>query len=112
MSAYFEDARDVSDPAVLADVAVTAGLDAARVDAVLADDEFRDAVRDDVARAAAYGAGGVPFFVFEEQYAVSGAQPTEVFTDVLDQVWQATRPTPVTVVAGATGEVCGPEGCD
>ena len=112
MSAYFEDARDVSDPAVLGEVAVTAGLDPARVDAVLAGDEFRDAVRDDVARAAAYGAGGVPFFVFEEQYAVSGAQPTEVFTDVLDQVWQATRPTPVTVVAGSTGDVCGPEGCD
>ncbi len=114
MAAYFEQARDLSDPAVLRDVAVSTGLDGARVDEVLADQEYADAVRADVAQAAAYGASGVPFFVFDEQYAVSGAQPTEVFTQVLDQVWQASRPTPVTVLggAGATGDVCGPEGCD
>jgi predicted DsbA family dithiol-disulfide isomerase len=54
----------------------------------------------------------VPFFVFEGKYAVSGAQPIEVFGQVLEQVREATQPTPVTVVAGATGDVCGPEGCD
>jgi predicted DsbA family dithiol-disulfide isomerase len=52
----------------------------------------------------------VPFFVFEEKYAVSGAQPAEVFGQVLQQVWEATRP--LTVVAGPTGDVCGPDGCD
>jgi predicted DsbA family dithiol-disulfide isomerase len=112
MSAYFEDARDVSDAEVLRDVAIASGLDADRVAAVLAADEYADAVRDDVTRAAAYGAGGVPFFVFEGKYAVSGAQPTEVFSQVLDQVWQSERPQPITVVAGETGDVCGPEGCD
>jgi predicted DsbA family dithiol-disulfide isomerase len=112
LSAYFESARDLSDHAVLRVVAVEAGLDQARVDEVLASREYDDAVRADVAQAAAYGATGVPFFVLEGQYAVSGAQPTEVFARVLEQVWEATRPTPVTVVAGATGDVCGPEGCD
>jgi hypothetical protein len=34
------------------------------------------------------------------------------FARVLDLVWEATPPTPVTVVAAATGDVCGPEGCD
>jgi len=111
MSAYFEEARDLSDPAVLREVAVAAGLDPARVDEVLVGEEFRDAVRADVAQAAAYGANGVPFFVLEGQYAVSGAQPTEVFARVLAQVWEATRPSPVPLVTGATGDVCGPEGC-
>lgn len=112
LSAYFEDARDLSDHAVLHEVAIAAGLDGGRVDEVLAGTEYAEEVRQDVAQAAAYGATGVPFFVLEGQYAVSGAQPTEVFAQVLDQVWQATRPSPVQVVAGATGDVCGPEGCD
>ncbi len=110
LSAYFEDVRDVSDHAVLREIAVSTGLDAAEVDEVLDGDRYRDAVVADIEQALAYGAGGVPFFVFEGAYGVSGAQPTEVFADVLEQVWQATRPAPLPVVAG--GEVCGPEGCD
>lgn len=112
MSAYFEEARDPSDHAVLREVAVAAGLDGERVDEVLAGQEYGDAVQADVARAVDYGATGVPFFVLEGKYAVSGAQPTEVFGRVLQQVWEATRPAPVSVVAGATGDVCGPDGCD
>jgi len=112
LAAYFESARDVSDHTVLRGIAVSEGLDESRVDAVLAGDEYGDAVRADIAQAAAYGATGVPFFVLEGQYAVSGAQPKEVFTRVLEQVWDATRPTPVTVVAGSQDDVCGPEGCD
>jgi predicted DsbA family dithiol-disulfide isomerase len=115
MSAYFEEARALSDHAVLREIATQAGLDRRRVNEVLTGDEYADAVRADVAQAASYGATGVPFFVLEGQYAVSGAQPTEVFAEVLEQVWDATRPAPVQVVAGAAdqaAEVCGPEGCD
>ena len=111
MSAYFEDARDVSDHDVLREVAVAAGLPESRVDEVLAGQEYAAEVRADVAQAAAYGATGVPFFVVEQKYGVSGAQPTEVFTQVLEQVWAETSPEPLTVVAGPTGDVCGPDGC-
>jgi predicted DsbA family dithiol-disulfide isomerase len=111
LAAYFEDVRDVSDHDVLREVAVGTGLDATEVDDVLAGDRYRDAVSADIDQARAYGAGGVPFFVFEEAYAVSGAQPTEVFAQVLDQVWEATRPALVTL-GSAEGDVCGPEGCD
>ena len=110
MSAHFVDVHDVSDHAVLRETAIGVGLEAAEVDEVLAGDRYREAVSADIEQARAYGAGGVPFFVFEGAYAVSGAQPVEVFADVLDQVWQATRPAPLPVVAG--GEVCGPGGCD
>ena len=109
MAAYFEDVRDVSDHAVLREVAVGAGLDGARVDEVLASDEYAGEVRADVAQAVSYGANGVPFFVLEGAYAVSGAQPTEVLRQVLQQVWDATRPAPVTVLAG---ETCDVDGCD
>jgi predicted DsbA family dithiol-disulfide isomerase len=112
MSAYFEEVCDVSDPAVLREIAVAAGLDRERVDEVLAGQEYADAVRADVAQATAYGATGVPFFVFEGRYGVSGAQPAEVFEQVLEQVWRETQDSLVTVVAGATGDVCGLEGCD
>ena len=81
------------------------------MDEVLAGDRYRDAVSADIDQARAYGAGGVPFFVFEGAYAVSGAQPTEVFGQVLEQVWEATRPALVTL-GGTQGDVCGPEGCD
>jgi predicted DsbA family dithiol-disulfide isomerase len=112
MSAYFEDARDVSAHEVLREVALASGLPAARIDEVLAGQEYGDQVRADAARAAAYGANGVPFFVLDEKYAVSGAQTTEAFAQVLDQVWEASQPSPLSLLAGPTGDVCGPDGCD
>ena len=110
-AAYFEDVRDVSDHAVLREVAIGAGLDGSEVDDVLAGARYRDAVEADIERARAYGAGGVPFFVLEEAYAVSGAQPTDTFAQVLQQVWQATQPDLVTL-GGTDADVCGPEGHD
>ena len=108
LTAYFTRAEDVGDHAVLRAAAVAAGLDEARVDAVLAGEEYTDAVAADVARARAYGATGVPFFVVDERYGVSGAQPTELFTEVLEKAWADAHPL-AAVVGG--GEVCGPDGC-
>ena len=111
LEAYFTHARDVSDHAVLREVAVTAGLDGVRVDEVLASREFEAEVRADVEQAQAYGATGVPFFVIDQKYGVSGAQPTEVFAQVLERAWAESHPS-VEVLAPATGgEVCGPDGC-
>ena len=108
LTAYFTRAEDVGDHAVLRAAAVAAGLDEARVDAVLAGEAYTDAVAADVARARAYGATGVPFFVVDERYGVSGAQPTELFTEVLEKAWADAHPL-AAVVGG--GEVCGPDGC-
>lgn len=90
-------------------LATRAGLDATAVRAVLADpDAYADAVRHDEREAAQLGATGVPFFVFDNKYAVSGAQPTEVFTQALTTAWND-RPAPLVTVAD--GETCGPDGC-
>lgn len=113
LHAYFEQARNVGDHDVLAEVAVGAGLDAERVRAVLASQEFVEAVAADVAQARAYGASGVPFFVLDQKYGVSGAQPVEVFEQALRQAWDASHPGLQMAVGVATedGAACGPDGC-
>ena len=109
LSAYFEQAQDVGDHDVLTKVAVGTGLDEARVRAVLAGQEYAEAVAADVAQARAFGATGVPFFVIDRAYGVSGAQPAEVFAQVLDQAWSESHP--VLQSLGGDAEACGPDGC-
>ena len=62
-------------------------------------DAFDAEVSADIALARAFGATGVPFFVFDRKYAVSGAQETALFTEVLDKAWSDAQP--LTVVGGA-----------
>ena len=113
LSAYFEQARNVGDHDVLTEVGVAAGLEEARVRAVLASDEYADAVAGDVDRARAYGATGVPFFVVEEKYGISGAQPKELFAQALQQAWTEAHPVLQTIggEAGSDAGACGPDGC-
>jgi predicted DsbA family dithiol-disulfide isomerase len=87
MKAYFTQARNISDPAVLVDLAVTVGLDEQRVRDVLGSDAYRDDVMADQAQAQAFGANGVPFFVIDRRYGVSGAQPAAVLAQALTQAW-------------------------
>jgi predicted DsbA family dithiol-disulfide isomerase len=84
VDAHFRDGEDVGDHAVLRRVAVDAGVDGVAVDEVLGGERYADAVAADVHQARAYGANGVPFFVIDQKYGVSGAQPVEVFTQVLE----------------------------
>jgi predicted DsbA family dithiol-disulfide isomerase len=113
LSAYFEQARNVGDHDELTAIAVTAGLDEARVREVLAGEEYADAVAADIDQARAFGATGVPFFVVDRKYGISGAQPAEVFSQVLDQAWTESHPVLQTVGgdAGSDAGVCGPDGC-
>jgi predicted DsbA family dithiol-disulfide isomerase len=75
---------------------------------VLAGYEYADAVRADIEQARAFGATGVPFYVVDRAYGISGAQPTEVFSQVLDRAWADSHPA-LDVVGGA--DACGPDGC-
>lgn len=87
LAAYFTRGESVGDHDVLRRAAAAAGLDAARVEQVLASNEFRDEVMADVAQARAYGSSGVPFFVIDGRFGISGAQPTELFEQALAQAW-------------------------
>jgi predicted DsbA family dithiol-disulfide isomerase len=110
LAAYFLRAENVADHDVLAKAAATVGLDEVRVKEVLAGNEYADAVESDIRRAAALGATGVPFFVIDEKYGVSGAQPAETFTQVLERAWSESHPL-LDIVGGNADETCGPDGC-
>jgi predicted DsbA family dithiol-disulfide isomerase len=86
LKAYFVDGRHVGRIEDLADLAAEIGLDRAEAVRVLSDNTYLADVKADVARAAEYGINGVPFFVFEEKYGVSGAQDPATFANVLAQV--------------------------
>ena len=80
---------------------------------MLAGDTFGTEVRQDESRARALGANGVPFFVIDEAYGVSGAQPPEVLLGAMEQAWSETHPL---TVIGATspdadGAACTDDSC-
>lgn len=85
LAAYFCEGQNIADFTVLADLAKDAGLDRAAALAVLNNhEEYAQAVRADIQEAQALGISGVPFFVIDRKYAVSGAQPVEVFLRALE----------------------------
>jgi predicted DsbA family dithiol-disulfide isomerase len=86
LKAYFVEGLHVGREAELADLAQEVGLDREAAREALADDAYLDDVHADIAQARAYGINGVPFFVIDGRYGVSGAQSPESFTQVLDKV--------------------------
>ncbi|MFI9817747.1 DsbA family oxidoreductase [Saccharothrix variisporea] len=104
--AHFAEGRSLFTPEALTKVAVDAGLDEDDVRRVLESDAYLDAVRADEREAARLGANGVPFFVVDGRYGISGAQPVELFTKALETAW-ADRPVAVLQDVNA----CSVDGC-
>jgi predicted DsbA family dithiol-disulfide isomerase len=107
--ATFTEGLPVSDHEALVATVVDAGLDADEARAVLESDRYADAVRADEQQARAYGVTGVPFFVVDEKYGVSGAQPPELILQVLETAWRERAPQLVTVAGDAP--VCDDDSC-
>jgi predicted DsbA family dithiol-disulfide isomerase len=82
--AHFTDNRDVSDPAVLADIAASVGLDQGRAAALLASDDYGEMVRTEEAYWADRNVTGVPAFILGGRMLVPGAQDPEVFIRVIE----------------------------
>lgn len=109
LRAYLGEGESIGDVDVLGRLASEVGVPQDEAEALLAGDEHAEAVRRDEAQAATIGIRGVPFFVFEKKYAVSGAQPAETLLEILDRTWnEVVAPGLEMVAEGAT---CGPEGC-
>jgi predicted DsbA family dithiol-disulfide isomerase len=81
--AYFTEQRSIFDRPALVELAADAGLDRDEIRAALDSDAYADAVAEDLREAAALGVRGVPFFVFDNKYGVSGAQSVDVFVEAL-----------------------------
>lgn len=94
LKAYFTDSEHIGDPDTLKKLAEEIGLDGSAVNTLLQTDDYRAQVRADEEEAKQIGVEGVPFFVFAEKYAVSGAQSTAAFTEVLEKVWQEQQAKP------------------
>ena len=88
--AYFTDQASIFDHASLAGLAADAGLDRDEALTVLAGDEYSLAVDADEEAARSFGISGVPFFVIDRRYGISGAQPAETIAAVLERVWAET----------------------
>lgn len=85
-TANFVEGRNVGDHSVLVDIAASSGMDSEDVKRRLVTDEDRDTIRQEIANAQRMGVSGVPFFVIDGKYAISGAQGVDAFTKALRQI--------------------------
>lgn len=114
--AHFVQSRNIGETSVLVDVAEEIGLDKAEAEEVLNSDQFAEAVRYDVYESQNLGIRGVPYFVMDRKYGVSGAQPVQAFTDALTQSfteWKETQPkTTLTSLNKTDDAICDENGCE
>ncbi len=110
MAAYFVEGAAIGDRDVLVRVSVEEGLDEAAVRSVLDGDAYADDVRHDELEARQLGISGVPFFVLDRAYGVSGAQPADTLRAALQEAWTAAHPLQM-VAAGDTDSTCSDESC-
>jgi predicted DsbA family dithiol-disulfide isomerase len=106
MRAYLTEGQLIGDPAVLARLAVEAGLPEDEVRDTLATDRFAADVREDERTAERIGIRGVPFFVVDRAVGASGAHPPEALLELLRRGRELNPPIPV----AAAGETCGLDG--
>lgn len=114
--AHFVNSKNIGENDVLVELAVEIGLNRAEAEEVLKGDEFAEAVRYDIYESQNLGIRGVPYFVMDRKYGVSGAQPAQAFTDALTQSfteWKETQPkTTLTSLNKNDDAVCDENGCE
>lgn len=110
--AYFSEGAALGDTETLVRLVSEVGINAEEARAVLAGDEYAEAVRGDIQEARELGIQGVPFFLIDEKYGISGAQSSEVFKKALDQVWAESHPVSKIInVGGEDGTSCEGDSC-
>jgi predicted DsbA family dithiol-disulfide isomerase len=85
--AYFTEVRHVGEMKTLIELATEIGLDQQKLQSMLNSNEYEADVRAQEQDAQQIGVTGVPFYVINRKYAISGAQPSEVFLEVMEKVW-------------------------
>ncbi|MES9737239.1 DsbA family oxidoreductase [Peribacillus frigoritolerans] len=109
--AYFTEGKHIGDHATLASLAEEVGIEKSETESMLAGTAFTAEVRGNEQEGSLLGITGVPFFVINRKYGISGAQPTEAFLDTLKKVWA--EENPLTIVSDpATGDACTDGSCN
>ncbi|MEW9502086.1 DsbA family oxidoreductase [Jeotgalibacillus marinus] len=103
LKAYFIEFQHIGDHETLAKIAAEVGLDHDEVLAVLSSNDYNESVQNDINEASKLGVNGVPFFVIDQKYAVSGAQSSDTFKEVLEKVWAEKSASPL-IQVGANRE--------
>jgi predicted DsbA family dithiol-disulfide isomerase len=111
--AYFSEGQSLFDRSKLASLATEVGLDAAEVTRVLNSDRYDADVTADENEARELGISGVPFFVIDGRYGISGAQPTALFSQALEQAWAESHGgvSPALFAEASEGTACTDESC-
>jgi predicted DsbA family dithiol-disulfide isomerase len=107
--AYFTEGKDFGDHDILVSIGKEIGLGEEEIKSALVSDAYAEKVEEDIQEASEIGVQGVPFFVFDRKYAVSGAQPPEYFLQALDQSFgEWKKNNPVSDLVMEEGSVCKP----
>lgn len=108
--AHFIDGKNVGDTEVLVSLAESLDLDKEEARQAVTTDQWNNEVNQDILEARNNGVSGVPFFVLNGKYAVSGAQPVETFEEALQQTYKETV-SPFKDISGSSGASCDADGC-
>ncbi|WP_353103362.1 DsbA family oxidoreductase [Myroides odoratus] len=109
--AHFTAGKNVGDLDVLTDLATSIGLNKEEVVALLQSEEQTQEVKNDIEEAQALGISGVPFFVVDRKYGISGAQPIDTFAEALTQAYEESQPK-FEMKGNQDANACGPDGCE
>ncbi|MNZ79204.1 DSBA-like thioredoxin domain protein [compost metagenome] len=109
--AYFSEGQNVGNREILTALSAEVGLDAEETAEVLASSRYADVVRKEEEEGSRLGIRGVPFYVFDRKYAVSGAQATEVFMETLEKAWEEKHPSFIQVNGQSDDAVCTDGAC-
>lgn len=111
--AYLTDGKDINDKETLKQLGIQIGLNAYEIDEVLNSNSYSKEVKEDIQMAQKIGIQGVPFFVFDNKYAVSGAQHVETFVKTLEKVWkEGDFESKITILNSENTDACGIDGCN
>jgi predicted DsbA family dithiol-disulfide isomerase len=110
--AYLTEGKDVNNWNTLEEIGIKAGLPIDEIIELITTNNYIKEVREDQQEAQTLGVTGVPFFVFDNKYAVSGAQATDVFLRTLEKTWEEGNfNTPIEIQDPAKTNSCGIDGC-
>lgn len=109
--AYFTEGKNTADHSTLLQIAKEIGLDEKEATDVLNSTTYSNEVEQDINEAQQVGVRGVPFFVIDRKYAVSGAQESETFLGALTKAYEESKPILESLNANEDN-TCGPDGCE
>jgi len=111
LHAYFTENKQMSDHKILTDIATEIGLDKLEVENILKSKKFGTDVRNDEYESSGLGIQAVPFFLINEKYSISGAQPSKVFKKAIEKALQEEKVLEYVEGDNLDGIVCNSDGC-